>query len=65
MDYLHEKDIIHRDIKLENLISKYDSNNIDLCITDFGLADFYKEDSAYLFKHCGTPGKISFLIIYY
>jgi len=31
----------------------------DICIADFGLADYYKPDGKYLFKRCGTPGYVA------
>ena len=34
-------------------------NFSDVCITDFGLADFYSPQGEYLFKRCGTPGYVA------
>jgi serine/threonine protein kinase len=36
VDYLHESNIIHRDIKLENVLIDESQEEINLC--DFGLA---------------------------
>ncbi len=36
--YLHEKDIIHRDIKPDNLLIKNKNDLSKIKITDFGLA---------------------------
>jgi serine/threonine protein kinase len=48
--------IIHRDIKLENLIFK-EENSIDMLkIIDFGLATFYSKP---LTNVCGTPGYLA------
>jgi calcium/calmodulin-dependent protein kinase I len=59
LDYIHSKNILHRDIKPENLIlrGKYDETNI--CLADFGLADYYSPEGKYMFKRCGTPGYVA------
>lgn len=52
--YLHEKrDIVHRDLKPENIlcVSRHDDVNVKL--TDFGLAKSITEDGLKTF--CGTP----------
>ena len=39
MDFLHQKSIIHRDIKLDNiLINKIEEAEYEVKIADFGLA---------------------------
>lgn len=48
MEYCHNKDIAHRDIKVENILL----NGLQVKLIDFGLAD---EASKYLTTHCGTP----------
>ncbi|CAD8062812.1 unnamed protein product [Paramecium sonneborni] len=59
LDYLHQQGIIHRDIKPENLILRSPLNASDVCIADFGLADYYNPEGKYLFKRCGTPGYVA------
>ena len=55
LDYIHQKGIVHRDLKLENiLLSK---NNI-LKIIDFGLSNFY-DNSKLLSTPCGSPSYAS------
>ena len=46
MSYLHQKNIAHRDIKLENvLISRHKKNgNIKIKLTDFGFATYYSPE---------------------
>lgn len=52
--YMHENDIMHRDIKPENLILRSKSNDFDIVIADFGLAQEGKKKFIHI--RCGTPG---------
>ncbi len=45
--YIHTKNVMHRDLKPENLILRSKNNDYDLCIADFGLADYFREDGEY------------------
>ena len=64
-EYLHNKGIIHRDIKSENfLFGNTEKNKKQLYIIDFGLSKFYKNDSGHIGfksnkKPCGTMRYIS------
>ena len=58
LNYLHSKGIMHRDLKLENLILKDDDNNYDVKLADFGLATLISQNDQ-LFKRCGTPGYVA------
>ena len=52
--YLHEdRDVVHRDLKPENILCTSKSNNIDVKLTDFGLAKNITDDGLKTF--CGTP----------
>ncbi len=51
--YLHSNNIIHRDLKPENILLVSDSSDIDIKITDFGLAKRTNRDGLKTF--CGTP----------
>ncbi|XP_034851333.1 serine/threonine-protein kinase 33 isoform X4 [Mirounga leonina] len=60
--YLHNKDIVHRDLKLENIMVKssfIDDNNemnLNIKVTDFGLAvKKHGRSEAMLQTTCGTP----------
>ena len=59
VDFLHQKGVVHRDIKLDNiLISKIDQDEGELIvkIADFGLSTLLPEDTKIKLKdRCGTP----------
>jgi len=50
--HLHENNIAHRDIKLENLFL---TKKFDIVLGDFGFASYLDSDSN-LFNYCGTKG---------
>jgi calcium-dependent protein kinase len=54
LKHIHSLEIMHRDIKLENILIK-DGNN--LLIADFGLAA--KKSQKFEYKKYGTPGYIA------
>lgn len=43
VEYIHSRGVLHRDIKPENIILKTKGDIKDICLADFGLADFYNE----------------------
>ena len=51
MDYLNKKNIIHRDLKFENILIK---NNV-IKISDFGFAKPIGSKLAVFSEKCGTP----------
>lgn len=55
LHYIHKKDIIHRDLKLENII--YDRAKQEVKIIDFGLSCPASNIGA--LKKCGTPGYVA------
>ena len=53
--YIHSKNIVHRDIKLDNVLIDL-NNNIKLC--DFGVGKMVHENEV-LLDQCGTPAYIA------
>ena len=51
IQYIHSQGIVHRDIKLENILLDL-NNNIKIC--DFGVGKIIKPESI-LYDQCGTP----------
>lgn len=54
--YLHDRGVIHRDLKLGNIFFDQDYN---LKIGDFGLAAIVSEESEKKYTVCGTPNYIA------
>ncbi|CAD8060114.1 unnamed protein product [Paramecium sonneborni] len=55
---MHKKEIMHRDLKLENILFKKPKKMESVVIADFGLATYVNE-SVYLYCRCGTPGFVA------
>ncbi|EIE91312.1 hypothetical protein G6F46_001242 [Rhizopus delemar] len=52
--WLHEHHIVHRDLKLENILIHKENEQIVLKITDFGLARVVDPESPLLTTRCGS-----------
>lgn len=55
LDYLHTNNIVHRDLKLENIMMT-SKNDFDFKLVDFGLA---YECTGFRQEKCGSPGYIA------
>lgn len=61
LDYIHRRRIVHRDIKLDNILINQveEGEEFHIKIADFGLSDFIKSGSGLLYSACGTPSYIA------
>lgn len=55
---MHDAEIIHRDLKLDNILIQNIQNLKSIKIIDFGFASHINEMPENLYK-CGTPGYIA------
>ena len=56
--HLHLNEIMHRDIKLENILFFKITNKREVCLVDFGLATYTNVDKL-MFVRCGTAGYVA------
>jgi calcium-dependent protein kinase len=59
--YMHAQAVMHRDLKLENIMVRRDSRRngrVMPVIIDLGLAEYVTAEK-YLYVRCGTPGYVA------
>ncbi|KAI8979153.1 kinase-like domain-containing protein [Mycotypha africana] len=58
LEYIHQHNVVHRDMKPENLLFRNRDSDADLLICDFGIAKLSNEISS-LDEICGSPGYVA------
>ena len=55
--YAHKNNVIHRDIKLENMLlrAKPGTNEFHVLVSDWGFCGFVSDTDKYLVQSCGSP----------
>lgn len=59
LNHINSFGIFHRDFKPDNIVFREKGNLDTLCVTDFGLAEFYNQEGKYLFNRCGSVGFVA------
>ena len=62
LEYLHSKNVAHRDIKLQNMLLNSQMKNPRIKIADFSLAEEFVVNKMHV--KCGTPGFMAPEIFY-
>jgi len=52
--HLHSHGIVHRDLKLENILIQDKNNLSSIKLIDFGLSDKFNNENKIMSKFCGT-----------
>jgi serine/threonine protein kinase len=59
LDFIHRHKIVHRDIKMQNVMFRRNGDYRSLKVIDFGLAKVLEHDKAQANDFCGTKGYIA------
>lgn len=61
--YLHEKGIVHRDLKAENILFENEEENANIKLIDFGVSSKYKQGEKKMDEILGTVGVFCYALI--
>lgn len=59
VDFMHRQGVIHRDLKLQNILVYSADNEFDVRLADFGLATEVPLEGQKMTRKCGSPGYIA------
>eukprot|EP01017_Pseudomicrothorax_dubius_P040345 TRINITY_DN6301_c0_g1_i1.p1 TRINITY_DN6301_c0_g1~~TRINITY_DN6301_c0_g1_i1.p1 ORF type:complete len:458 (-),score=67.68 TRINITY_DN6301_c0_g1_i1:45-1418(-) len=58
LNFMHQRRVMHRDMKLANVLLVDEEDNVGVKIVDFGLATD-ADQVPYIYQRCGTPGYVA------
>jgi serine/threonine protein kinase len=59
LDFIHSRDVVHRDVKMPNVLFRRKGDYRSLKVIDFGFAKVLDHDGALANDYCGTPGYLA------
>ena len=60
LNHIHERNIFHRNISLENVIFReISNNNTDICVINLSNAELCSSENKSIFIRCGKPGHMA------
>ena len=65
LSYVHSCGVVHRDLKLENLLYYDDTDESKIMVADFGLSDWITDLEDGSSPICGTPGYMAPEVVQY
>jgi calcium/calmodulin-dependent protein kinase I len=56
VQYIHDSDIVHRNLRPEDMLFRTPAEDADVMIADFSLSRVIKDEKCHLTDICGTLG---------